>query len=92
MKVTEVSKINELSQMEELDKEASVDMAAIMQTFEYYEQGINPEMAIALNAHVKKYGDYQIWNYFGSPDGRDPDWFDSSTGQVKALKRIWVVA
>ena len=89
MKVTEVS--NPLS-LEELDKVASKDMAGIMQTFEYYEQGITPEMATALNDHVKKYGDHQIWNYFGDPDGRDPDWFDSSTGQVKALKRVWVVA
>jgi hypothetical protein len=68
------------------DKEATKDMAVIKKTFKYSKLGITPEMAKAVNAHVKKYGIAQIWNYFGDADGRDPDWWDWKTCRVRKLK------
>jgi hypothetical protein len=30
----------------------------------------------ALEMHVKKYGDYQVYNFLGSEDGAMPHWYD----------------
>ena len=91
MNIYEAKKMKELSD-DELLEQSSKDMAGIIKTFKYNTDGINPKMATAVNAHVKKYGDHQIWNYFGSPNSGDADWFDFKAGRVKNLKLRWVVA
>ena len=76
------------------NKEAQADMARIKKEFKYGRLGITPEMAEAVNAHVKVYGSAQIWNYFGDADGRDPDWWNWRNGRVHKLKlkpAYWVV-
>lgn len=65
---------------------ASKDMDRIKKEFKYHKLGITPEMATAVNAHVKKYGNAQIWNHFGAADGRYPDWFDLLSARVRKLK------
>jgi hypothetical protein len=74
--------------------EASRDMDSIRKTFKYDKVGISPEMAKAVNAHVKKYGIAQVWNNFGSENYFDPypEWFDTTTNRVRKLKLKWVVA
>ena len=65
---------------------ANADMARIKKDFKYSRVGITPEMAEAVNAHVKVYGRGEIYNHFGDADGRDPDWFSCKTGRVRKLK------
>ncbi len=76
------------------NKEATKDMDRIKREFKYYKLGITPEMAKAVNAHVKMYGTGQIWNHFGDADGGDPDWWDTNARRVRKLKlkpAYWVV-
>ena len=76
------------------NKDATKDMDRIKKEFKYYKLGITPEMAEAVNAHVKEYGTGQIWNHFGDADGGDPVWWDWKTRQVRKLKlkpAHWVV-
>jgi hypothetical protein len=49
--------------------------------------GLSPKFAKAVDAHVKKHGDSQVWNYHGSAGGAYPHWFDSKKGQVKPLRQ-----
>jgi hypothetical protein len=49
--------------------------------------GLSPKFAKAVDAHVKKYGDSQVWNYHGSAGGGGPHWFDSKKGEVKPLRK-----
>lgn len=65
---------------------ATKDMARIKKEFKYSRLGITPEMAEAVNAHVKVYGRAEVYNHFGDADGRDPDWFSCKTGRVHKLK------
>ena len=67
-------------------EEAHLDMFRIIKEFKYSELGITPEMAEAVNAHVKEYGRKAIYDHFGDADGRDPDWFSRKTGRVRKLK------
>jgi hypothetical protein len=53
----------------------------------YKKHGLSPKFANAVNAHVEKYGDSQVWNYHGSAGGADPHWFDSKKGKVKPLRK-----
>ena len=76
------------------NKEATADMTRIKKEFKYGRLGITPEMAEAVNAHVKVYGSGQIWNHFGDADGGDPDWWDWRNRRVHKLKlkpAYWVV-
>ena len=68
------------------NKEATADMARIKKEFKYSRLGITPEMAEAVNAHVKVYGSAQIWNHFGDADGGDPVWWDWRNRRVYKLK------
>jgi hypothetical protein len=44
---------------------------------------INQEFKDAVEAHIKQYGDYQVWNFFGSEDGEMPHWYNSKSKTVK---------
>ena len=68
------------------NKDATKDMDRIKKEFKYYKLGITPEMAKAVNAHVKEYGTGQIWNHFGDADGGDPVWWDWRNRRVYKLK------
>ena len=73
---------------------ANADMARIKKDFKYSRAGITPEMAEAVNAHVKEYGRGEIYNHFGDADGNDPKWWDWRNGRVHKLKlkpAYWVV-
>lgn len=74
------------SEEEKKREAATKDMARIKKEFKYGRLGITPEMAEAVNAHVKEYGSHQIWNHFGDADGGDPDWWDWRNGRVHKLK------
>jgi hypothetical protein len=65
---------------------ATKDMARIKKEFKYSTLGITPEMAEAVNAHVKEYGRGEIYNHFGDADGNDPKWWDRRNGRVYTLK------
>jgi hypothetical protein len=77
-----------------MNSPAHTNMDRIKKKFKYSRLGITPEMADAVNAHVKLYGRAEIYNHFGDADGRDPNWFNCKTGRVRRLKLTteWVVA
>ena len=68
------------------NKDATKDMDRIKKEFKYYKLGITPELAEAVNSHVKEYGIGQIWNHFGDADGGDPVWWDWRNRRVYKLK------
>ena len=70
---------------------ASDDMESIKKKHKFYKHGISPEMGKDIEHHVKKHGDGQIWNHFGTAGGNDPDWWDGKKKKVKKLKQSWVV-
>lgn len=65
---------------------ATKDMERIKKEFKYSRLGITPEMAEAVNAHVKEYGRGEIYNHFGDADGNYPNWWDWRNGRVRNLK------
>ena len=67
-------------------EEAHLDMFRIIKEFKYSKLGITPEMAEAVNAHVKEYGRKAIYDHFGDADGNDPKWWDRRNGRVYKLK------
>jgi preprotein translocase subunit YajC len=52
----------------------------------YHKHGLSPEFAKAVDDHVKKYGDQQVYNHHGDAGGGMPHWFDSDKQKVKSLK------
>jgi hypothetical protein len=48
-----------------------------------YPRGIDQKFVTALEKHVQKYGDYQVWNFYGEGNGEMPDWWDSKAKKVR---------
>jgi hypothetical protein len=47
------------------------------------EKGFDKKFVDALEKHVQKYGDYQVWNFYGKENGEMPDWWDSKAKKIK---------
>jgi hypothetical protein len=45
--------------------------------------GFDKKFVAALEKHVEKYGDRQVWNFYGEENGEMPDWWDSKG------KKVW---
>jgi hypothetical protein len=58
----------------------------------FEKHGLTPAVAKLIDAHVKKHGSYQVYNWHGNADGSHPSWFDNAKQKVKPLKRAtgWV--
>jgi len=57
----------------------------------YKKHGLSPEFAKAVNDHVAKHDDSEVYNHHGGADGSMPRWWDSQKQKVKKLKPAWAV-
>ena len=57
----------------------------------YKKHGLSPEFAKAVNDHVAKHGDSEVYNNHGGAEGSMPRWFDTQKQKVKKLKPAYVV-